>query len=85
MKDLYQVLKNQYLNTKQYLGFPGGSDRKESSHNVGDLGSITGLGRSLEEGLGTHSSILAWRTHMDRGVWQAVVHGVAKSGTRLSD
>ena len=30
-----------------------------------------------------HSSILAWRILMDRGAWRAVVHGVAKSQTRL--
>ena len=35
----------------------------------------------LEEGIATHSSILAWRTAMDRGAWQATVHGVAKSQT----
>ena len=34
------------------LGFPGGSDGKESACNSGDLGSIPGLGRSLEEGHG---------------------------------
>ena len=39
----------------------------------------------LEEGMATHSSILAWRIPMDRGAWQATVHGVAKSQTRLSD
>ena len=33
----------------------------------------------LEEGMATHSSILAWRTPIDRGAWQATVHGVAKS------
>ena len=32
-----------------FLGFPGGSDGKESTRNVGDLGSITGLGRSPGE------------------------------------
>ena len=37
----------------------------------------------LEEGMATHSSILAWRILMDRGAWQATVHGVAKSWTRL--
>ena len=36
----------------------------------------------LEEGMATHSSILAWRIPMDRGVWQAIIiHGVTKSGT----
>ena len=35
----------------------------------------------MEEGMATHSSILAWRIPMDRGAWQATVHGVAKSQT----
>ena len=39
----------------------------------------------LEEGTTTHSSILAWRIPMDRGAWQATVHGVEKGWTRLSD
>ena len=39
----------------------------------------------LEEGMATHSSILAWRIPMDRGAWQAIVHGVTKSGTQLSN
>ena len=40
---------------------------------------------SLEEGMATHSSILAWRIPKDRGAWQAAVHGVAKNQTRLGD
>ena len=32
----------------------------------------------LDEGMATHSNILAWRILMDRGAWQAIVHGVAK-------
>ena len=39
----------------------------------------------LEEGMATRSSILAWRIPMDRGAWQATVHGVTKSQTQLSD
>ena len=39
----------------------------------------------LEEDLGTHSIFLVWRIPTDRGAWQATVHGVAKSGTQLSD
>ena len=39
----------------------------------------------LEEGMTTHSSILAWRIRMDRGAWRATVHVVTKSQTRLSD
>ena len=33
----------------------------------------------LEKGMATHSSILAWRIPMDRGIWQATVHGITKS------
>ena len=45
------------------MGFPGGSDGKESACNAGDPGSVPGLGRSSgwEKGMATHSSILAWR------------------------
>ena len=39
----------------------------------------------LEKAMATHSSILAWRIRWTRGGWQATVHGVAKSQTRLSN
>ena len=42
-------------------GSPGGSAGKESACSAGDPGLSPGLGRSLEEGMATHSSILAWR------------------------
>ena len=71
MKDLYQVLKNQYLNTKQYLGFPGGSDRKESAWNVGDLGSVPGLERSPGEEHGNPLQYTCLENLMGRGAWQA--------------
>ena len=45
--------------------------------DVRDEGSTLRSGRSLEECMGTHSSILAWRSPMDRGAWQATVHRVA--------
>ena len=64
--------------------FPGGSDGKEFACNIGDMGSITGLGRSPGEYMATHSSILAWRIPMDRGAWRATVHRVSKSRTQLS-
>ena len=54
--------------------FPGSSDSKESACNAGDVGLILGLGRFLEEGMVTHSSILAWRIPVDRGgAWQAFI------------
>ena len=43
------------------MGFLGGSNSKESIFSAGDPGSIRGLARSLEKGMATHSSILAWR------------------------
>ena len=69
------------LPTLEFLGFPGGSDGKESAYSAGDLG----WEDPLEEGMAIHSSILAWRIPMDREVWWATVHGVTKSQTRLSD
>ena len=38
----------------------------------------------LEEGMATHSSILVWTIPMDRGAWQATVHGVARVGHDLA-
>ena len=50
--------------------------------DISDAASIPGLGRSSGGGNATHSNILAWRIPW-RGAWQATVHGVAKSQTRL--
>ena len=38
-----------------------------------------------EEGMATHYSILAWEILMDKGVWWATIHGIAKSQTQLSN
>ena len=56
------------------LGFPGGSAGKESTCNVGDLGLIPWLGRSLGEG-----RAFGLENSMDRGAWQATAHGAAES------
>ena len=42
--------RSHQLPTPAFLGFPGGSDDKESTRNVGDLGLIAGFGRSPGEG-----------------------------------
>ena len=63
-------------------GSPGGSVSKESACNAGDLGSIPGVGRSLEEEILQYSCL---ENSMDREAWWAAVHGVTKSQTRLSD
>ena len=67
------------------LDFPGGSEVKASACNVGDLGSIPGWGSSPGEGNGNPLQYSCLENPMDRGAWQATVHGVAKSWTRLSD
>ena len=66
-------------------GFPSGSDGEESACNARDLGSIPGLGRSPEEGNGYPLQYSGLENSTDKGAWQATVHGVAKSQTRLSD
>ena len=63
-----------------FLGFPCGSAGKESARNVGDLGLIPGLGRSLGGGKGHPLQYPGLENPM-----ASVVHGVAKSQTRLSN
>ena len=65
--------------------FPGGSDSKESACSVGDPGSIPGFGRSPGEGNGNPPQRSDLENPIDGRTWQAIVHGVTKSRTRLSD
>ena len=67
------------------VGFPGGSEDKAFAYNAGDPGSIPGLGRSPGEGNGNPLQYSCLKNPMDRGAWQATVHGVTKSQTRLND
>ena len=66
---------------KCLLGFPGGSDSKDSACSVGDPGSVPGLGRSSGEGNGNPAQYSCQETSMDGGAWPAAVHGVTKSWT----
>ena len=67
-------MNNQDLPIAQgIMGFPGSSDSKESACNAGDPSSIPGLGN----GYPLQYSCL--ENSMDRGTWQAAVHGVAES------
>ena len=61
--------------------FPDSSVGKESACNAGDLGSIPGLGRSPGERNGNPLQYPSLENSMDRGAWQATVHGVTKSWT----
>ena len=55
------------ITTEETQGFPGGSDGKESACNAGDLGSISGLGRSPGEGNGNPLQYYCLENPMDRG------------------
>ena len=66
------------------VGFPGGSDGKESAYNVGDPGLIPGSGRSPGEGNGSPLQYSRLENPMDRGSWQATVHGVTRVGHDLA-
>ena len=61
-----------------FLDFPGSSAGKESACNVGDLGSIPGLGRSPGEGNGNPLRYSYLENPMDRGAWRATVHRITK-------
>ena len=65
--------------------YPGGLDGKESACNTRDPGSIPGSGRSPEEGNGNPLQYSCLENPKDGGAWWAIVHGVAKSQTWLSD
>ena len=67
------------------MGFPGGLEGKASTCNVGDLGSIPESGRSPGEGNGNPLQYSCLENPMDRGAWEAAVHEVTKSRTRLSN
>ena len=57
------------------MGFPGGSAGKESACNAGDLGLISGLGRSPGEGNGYPLQYSGLEDSMD-----CIVHGVTRVG-----
>ena len=67
------------------MGFPGDSVVKNPPANAGDAGSIPGSGRSPGGGNGNPLQYSCLENSMDRGAWQATVHGVTKSQTQLKD
>ena len=67
------------------MGFPGGSVVKNPPANAADTGLIPGSGRSPREGNGNSLQYFCLDNSIDRGAWQAIVHGVTKSQTGLSN
>ena len=70
-----------FLKVFFYLGFPCGSDSKESACNVGDPGLIPGSGRSPGEGKSNQLQYSCLGNPMDRGAWRATVHAVTELDT----
>ena len=69
------------------MGFSGGTVVKNllvSAGDTGDMDSIPGLGRSSGERNSNSLQYSSLENPMDRGAWQATVHGVTKSQTQLS-
>ena len=75
--------KNKWLNRK--WGFPGGSVVNNMPVNAGDMGLISGSGRCPGGGNGKPLQYSSLENHMDRGAWDAAVHGVTKNQTWLSN
>ena len=68
------------------MGFPDGASGKETPANavdIGDVGSVPGSGISPEGGHGNPPQYSCLENSVDRGAWEATVHGVAKSQTRM--
>ena len=87
VKHYLSIRNSNNFKCKQFtkLMVPGGSDGKASSWEAGEPGSIPGLGRSPGEENGNPFQYSCLENSMDRGAWQATVHGIAKSQTWLSD
>ena len=67
------------------MGFPGGSVGKGAASNAGDLGLIPGSGRFSGKGNDYPLQYSCLENFMDKGAWQATVHGVSKRSTQLSN
>ena len=69
------------MNELKTRGLPSGAAIKESACNAGDLDLILGSGRFSGEGNGNALQYSCLGNPMDRGAWQAIVHGVTESDT----
>ena len=78
-------VQNRQIHVVIKMGFPGGSDSKESTCKARDPASIFGLGRSPGERNGYPLQYSSLENSMDGGAWQATVRGVSKNQTGLSE
>ena len=78
MKALKQVCTLKQPGTDGSRSFPGDSVVENLPANAGDKGLIPGSGRSPGEGLGNPLQYSCLENAMDRGAWQATLHGVAE-------
>ena len=74
-----------FIDATSWMGFPGGSDDKESACSAWEAGSIPGSRRSPGVGNGNPLQYSCLENPRDRGAWWATVHRVTKSWTRLSN
>ena len=78
---MWSFFVTSFLHFFQFFDFPGGPDGKASVYNAGDPDSVRGSGRSPGEGNGNPLQYSCLENAMDRGAWQATVHGVQESDT----
>ena len=79
------IVNDSFFYSVCHGGFLDGSAGKETACKARDMGSILGSGRSLGEGNGYPPHYFCLENSMDRGAWRAIVSGVTKSQTRLSN
>ena len=90
-KVAWQFLKKEYqrlYGLDVYTGFPDGSAIKNPPANAGDTGNSSanpGSGRSSRRGDSNRLQYSCLKNYVDRGAWWAIIHGVPKSRTWLSD
>ena len=80
---LFVFIGENFSQKTYQVGFPGGSDGKESACNAGDPGLTPESGRSPGEGNGNPPQYSCLENSADRGAWWATVLGVTKSRARL--
>ena len=80
---LFQGYLDSILAITAFQGFPGGIVVKNLTAKAGDMGSIPGSGRSLAEGNGNPLQHSCLENPMDREVWWATIHGVAKESNTI--